>query len=313
MKKIICIVTVILAMVGMQSCQNSEEGLWGTTASTESNLKAASAEIISNSVEETCTQDIHSLCLEKYDGFGDAIRISDGILGGMGHRKFRMPHLSDCATITVSDTVYPKEIVIDYGTGCTDHHNHTISGIIIINISDSLTHEGAVRTVESQDLFIDSLKVELNARFENKGLNEDNHWVTDGKSDLVLSLDDSTILTKENKYSTEWISGFTTVSKMDDIFYRSGLGTIIINDTLAYSYTITTPLLFDRSCRYILSGVVELYKDGSTVIIDYGDGTCDNIATVTANGTTEDINLDSHAYCEHGNHGKHHHNMGFRN
>jgi hypothetical protein len=310
MRKTIFAGMMVIVLVSMPSCQKTDESNSDTAAATESNLKAAVTEVVSNSVDETSTQDVQSLCVEKYDGFGEAIRIGNGFIEGLGHRKFRMPHLSDCATVTVSDSAYPLEIVIDYGSGCTDHHKHTLSGKIVIRISDSLTHEGAVRTVTSQDLYIDSAKVEISARFENLGINADGNWVIQSSSDLIVALDDSTIVNREGKYSTEWISGFNTTDKDDDIFYKSGLGTIIVNDTLAYSYTITTPLLYDRSCKYILSGAVELYKDGNTIVIDYGDGTCDNTATVTTNGTTEEVNLDSHEYCGHGEKGKHHHHHG---
>jgi hypothetical protein len=107
-------------------------------------------------------------------------------------------------------------------------------------------------------------------------------------------------MSEVNAETITWISGFETTDKEDDIYYKSGSGTLSINDTLTYSRTITTPLLYDKSCEYIISGTVELYKKGNTVVIDYGDGTCDNIATVTTDGTTEEISLKSHEFDKHG-------------
>jgi hypothetical protein len=108
----------------------------------------------------------------------------------------------------------------------------------------------------------------------------------------------------ENNESAEWMAGFETTSKSDNIYFLSGSGKVVLNDT-TYTKTITTPLLFDGSCDYIMSGEVELTKNNSSAIIDYGDGTCDNLATVTIDGTTEDISLHSHRFREGGKFGKH--------
>jgi len=56
---------------------------------------------------------------------------------------------------------------------------------------------------------------------------------------------------------------------------------------------ITNPITKLEDCKYIVSGTVE-YKQGDDVIgiIDYGDGTCDNIATKTIDGVTTEFSLD---------------------
>ncbi len=50
-----------------------------------------------------------------------------------------------------------------------------------------------------------------------------------------------------------------------------------------------------RSCPdgYPVSGTVTLTSDKGTTVIDYGDGTCDDIITVTNNGLTVTIHLNS--------------------
>ena len=45
---------------------------------------------------------------------------------------------------------------------------------------------------------------------------------------------------------------------------------------------IYEPIVFDEICNCIVSGKVKYLKDCSTVLlVDYGNGTCDNIATKT--------------------------------
>ena len=61
---------------------------------------------------------------------------------------------------------------------------------------------------------------------------------------------------------------------------------------VARASTITTNLRREYACRYIVSGVLEISRDGIKATLDFGDGTCDNKATVTdANGKTKEISL----------------------
>lgn len=60
---------------------------------------------------------------------------------------------------------------------------------------------------------------------------------------------------------------------------------------------ITNPLTFTYSCRQIgvriaVSGIRELSRDGSTLSIDYDDGTYDNEVTLTRpDGGTEVVEV----------------------
>jgi hypothetical protein len=56
-----------------------------------------------------------------------------------------------------------------------------------------------------------------------------------------------------------------------------------------------------------------LTKNGSTAVIDYGDGTCDNKATVTIDGETEEISLHSHKFHKGGHFDNHFKGFGNKN
>jgi hypothetical protein len=284
MRRLIFAGLMPLFVIFFQSCEKSETTGTTGTVNLENNLKAAVTEVVSNSVNTICLQDIRGM--------------------------FMIPHISQCVTVTVSDSLYPKVITIDYGTGCGEHHHHSVSGKIIMDISDSLNHAGANKTITSKGLYIDSAKVELNASITNLGQNAEGNWIMLYISNQKIALNDSTMLTQMGTDTIKWVSGFETADKSDDVYYKTGSGTISINDSLTYSSKITKALLYDRSCEYVLSGTVELYKNASTVVIDYGDGTCDQVATVTTDGTTEEINLPDHSFNEHGRFGKHSHGFG---
>jgi hypothetical protein len=53
-----------------------------------------------------------------------------------------------------------------------------------------------------------------------------------------------------------------------------------------------TPLRIELACRFIVSGTIEMRpQDRPVRLLDYGNGDCDNVATVTINGETYTIYL----------------------
>ena len=59
------------------------------------------------------------------------------------------------------------------------------------------------------------------------------------------------------------------------------------NDSKASDYKkiIKNPLVQIEGCNYIVDGTIEYYKEQKLIAtIDYGDGSCDNIATKSADG-----------------------------
>ncbi len=49
-----------------------------------------------------------------------------------------------------------------------------------------------------------------------------------------------------------------------------------------YTKVVTSPLIKTTGCDYITAGVIEYYKNNELIAtVDYGDGTCDDIATKT--------------------------------
>ena len=59
-----------------------------------------------------------------------------------------------------------------------------------------------------------------------------------------------------------------------------------------YAVNITSDLEGALSCGYLTSGTMEVNKNGLQVTVDFGDGTCDNIATlIYPNGVSGDVTL----------------------
>lgn len=58
-----------------------------------------------------------------------------------------------------------------------------------------------------------------------------------------------------------------------------------------YTMTVTTPLRIQAGCRWITAGILVLESNGNVMTVDYGDGSCDGLVTVTINGNLYNINV----------------------
>ena len=54
-----------------------------------------------------------------------------------------------------------------------------------------------------------------------------------------------------------------------------------------YMKEITTPLRRELSCRFIVSGVLEISRNDNTASLDFGDGSCDAKGILTQPDGTE--------------------------
>ncbi len=208
-------------------------------------------------------------------------------------RYFFGPNFPECAEVTVEGETFPKIVTIVYGEDCITRRGISKTGTIIITLSDTITNPGAEYTLEYVDMIINNKQVEKTATFINEGMNENGNWVISSESVTTISKNDTLIVTREFSQSREWLAGFETPEFRDDIFLKTGGGSIALNGDMKFEREITDPLLIDRSCQFILSGVVEITRNDETMIIDFGDGECDNIAVVTKDGISEEIELIS--------------------
>ena len=73
----------------------------------------------------------------------------------------------------------------------------------------------------------------------------------------------------------------------------TGSSTGTNRNKVGYTATIQNPLIKRADCpKYFVQGTIGIINTNSKVMtLDYGTGTCDNVATVTVNGHTRTITL----------------------
>lgn len=107
-----------------------------------------------------------------------------------------------------------------------------------------------------------------------------------------ITFTDGTTYTREFSRVRTWITGYATPYFVwDDEFNIEGLAWGVNRKGNEYTHTITNPLLAKRNCRWIVQGTIQFVVNNQTAVLDYGDGQCDRIATLTVNGETYNIRL----------------------
>lgn len=69
---------------------------------------------------------------------------------------------------------------------------------------------------------------------------------------------------------------------------------LIFDNDDKYEKVIVSPIVKLDDCKFIVAGIIEYHKGDKVIaVVDYGDGTCDNLATKTVDGKTYEFELDS--------------------
>lgn len=198
----------------------------------------------------------------------------------------------DCASVD-RDTVN-QIITIDFGDGCEGRRGRTRSGKIIVSYDGNRRTIGSFRSVTFENFFVDSTQVEGTRTKTVTAVDAENLSIT---VDIALTggkltFGDGTFATREAQKTRVWEFDSTG----DHVTTVSGSASGVNRDGVDYSMDITEDIVFQRSCWRAgvfvpVSGVKMFTVGESTAIIDYGDGECDNLATKTQDGVTEEIEL----------------------
>jgi len=222
-----------------------------------------------------------------------------------GSKETNAYSFGNCATVTVDpawpDSTFPKTITVDFGTvNCMGTDGKQRRGSIKYTISDRYRNEGCIMTVTPNNYYVNEYKVEGSKKVTNNGRNNDDNLsytieVTDGQ----VTTPEGEIITWESTRTREWIEGEETTiwtsglaGITDDVYSITGSASGVNRDGRNFTVTIIEPLIVKIDCRWVTKGILEIAPEDIKVrTVDYGDGNCDNEATVEIGNKTYNIVL----------------------
>ena len=290
MKKIIGIVLVLLGGV-LISCQNEKT----EDVNDDEVLSEKAAQI---TMDEVMVEGVLSETEYEIDFYANAegrifqMQRMGQLWKWTNKLRYRIQQCPELE-IVAEDGDYPKTITLDYGEATELQNGKILSGVIIIEISAPRNSIEYQRNVTYDNFGIDSLVI--NGTSVISVDKEDESFRTFA-SDIVLTFADGTSAGRTSERVWQWIEGMDTeLDQTDDVIQITGYANVETSEGDTYKKEIVEPLIRIRDCRFIVEGVVEITLNGELIsTLNYGDGNCDAVATITKDGESFDVDLAGH-------------------
>ena len=151
---------------------------------------------------------------------------------------------------------------------------------------------GSTHTITFSNYFVNDNQVQGTKTVSNTGRNTGGNLVFSIVENGSVTQPGGGTITRSSNRFREWFAGESTPIWNDDIYLLTGNANGTNADGDAFTSSITTALRKEIGCRNVVSGVLEFTPASRpTRTIDFGNGTCDNTATVTVNGRSRTITL----------------------
>ena len=199
--------------------------------------------------------------------------------------------LSDCVTITKVNTSQNIEVTLDYGKGCTTKRGDELSGKIQMVISRDIQGKSATIDYSFENFYFNSKKIEGTVNKLRTRSNENANPQAIITRDIKIIWEDDSYALVNGERKREWIEGSDNLIWSDNVFSITGKWTITKRNGALRTSTIVEPLIRNMACKFLVSGVIDINKNDKTRSVDYGDGACDDLATLISNGKTFEIHI----------------------
>ena len=258
-------------------------------------LFSGCAKEVANILQKESTADRNSIFAEQTFDREEVLADAEVLTpGGVKSTEAVSGFGSQCLIKTFDLVSNPKKLTLDFGTSnclCADGKNRRGKMHMTFNgsIMDSLT----VISMTFDNYFVNEDQVIGTRSITTKGRNAAGHLNQDISTNgsIVLANNGGTIiyLSDQNRERT---AGEKTLSTSDDVYSITGSASGTTTAGQAFTISIATPLVWMMSCTNFVSGVLELKPAGDPKrSIDFGNGDCDNSATVKVLGISFQIIL----------------------
>jgi hypothetical protein len=202
-------------------------------------------------------------------------------------------------TPTVGQTVTKT---IDFGTvGCPMANGNILKGQIILTFVYQPTATSHTITCTFNNFYHNLRKIEGTKTYTRTmtaaTAASPSHPIWVMNMNLTITLPDGRILTRVGTRTSEIIAGYNTLSDWtDNVYSVTGNWVTTFPNNNARTSTITSPLIVKLPCvptnSALSQGVITFTRDTQTATLDYGNGSCDNLAVFTMNGVSYNIILN---------------------
>lgn len=282
-KKFFVLISALMAiLIAFAGCNKNDE-------ITEPDLRMAEEEAIAEANFAEALNDADDAGSIAHLNFYQNLKSTTGQPGQPGG-----PVISGERTITITPAEgqseypgFPKLITVQFSNYQVGQ-GRVKNGTIKIYVTGPLRMPRTTRIITFENYTIDGNLIEGKKTISNlDGIN-----FTIKLEDGKITFDDGTFILRQMERNRKWIAGTNTPFFVwDDEFMISGFSSGVNRRGKTFSHTIVEPLHKKMACLWFVAGTIEMQNSNNLVVINYGQGECDNIATITVNGETKEITL----------------------
>lgn len=244
-------------------------------------LQGCSEDAVSseNDVELTQTELQNILETDEAAGAVDSVLaelFADNAAAGKSANK-----ANDCYSAEYSQTGF----VVTFNN-CVLNGTENINGSLTVTYQ--VGNETAAFTATYVDFYIGNIKVNGTRNYVLTSSLEQNTISFTVTSEMSIEMEDESIISESGTKTFSFTFGETLA---DSTFSLSGNWEVQA-DGNTYVVETIDDLTGNLTCANLTSGSMRVAKNGFVITVDFGDGTCDNLATITLpNGNMEEVTL----------------------
>ena len=220
----------------------------------------------------------------------EAVLETDEITGGIDVALFELYNEGGSTAKTRSNECYSAQYT-DTGyvatfNNCVLNGSENINGTLTVTY-DTDGEQGSF-SASYVDFYVGEIKINGTRSYQLSTNSEAGSVSFEVTSSLIVDMADGSTISDEGTRSFTLTFGDSLESTTYSI---AGTWTVVY-DGNTYNVTVNGPLTSSVNCGYIAAGDMTVSKNGLSVNVDFGDSTCDNVATITyPNGVEEEITL----------------------
>ncbi len=202
-----------------------------------------------------------------------------------------------CATytlVTASGGGFPKTLTLDFGVdGCSGSVDGVMrKGKIIYIFTGSLLIPGTTVSATFDHYYVNGYGLQGSCSITNNSTLNGWNFSTQVNNGIFTFPDLTNFHYSGNKTVQMTAGSATPLNFLDDVYSITGNSHFSASDGTSLVSTVSTPLVKAFTCKYVSSGVISFdYNQALKGTIDFGDGTCDQAATLVVGNITRQITL----------------------
>lgn len=207
--------------------------------------------------------------------------------------KSQNTYLPECVTVTVVAQQNFREVTLDFGTeGCLVR-GRLLRGQLVFDYTRNPEAQEIQINYNLVDFYINARQVIGSRTVLKERENANGNPQFTHNLNLTVVWPNGLEASRSGTKVREWVEGLGSGDFTDNVFELSGNWETTFVNGNTHSYEIIDPLRDEVACATMVSGTVNVQRPNFGGILDYGDGTCDALATFTFNnGNSTIIVLD---------------------